>query len=81
MKLEEMQKYKDITFLEFMQMKGATNQVMLDVMQSAIYMAAGVSIDRASAYESLRTLKDTDKEVSKVETIKRFLFGGDEYDR
>ncbi|MCK5389918.1 MAG: NAD(P)-binding protein, partial [Candidatus Thorarchaeota archaeon] len=42
MKLEEMKKYKDISFLEFMQSRGATNQVMLDVMQSAIYMAAGV---------------------------------------
>ncbi len=80
MKLEEMQKYKDITFLEFMQSKGATNQVMLDVMQSAIYMAAGVPIDKASAYESLRTLRDTDKESRKLESAKRLIFGSDEYD-
>ncbi|MHA1577070.1 MAG: phytoene desaturase family protein [Candidatus Thorarchaeota archaeon] len=81
MKLEEMKKHKDITFLEFMQSKGATNQVILDVMQSAIYMAAGVGIDQASAYESLRTLKDTDKESSKIDTIKKLLFGiGVEYD-
>jgi phytoene dehydrogenase-like protein len=80
MKLEEMQKYKDITFLEFMQSRGATNQVMLDVMQSAIYMAAGVPIDKASAYESLRTLRDTDKESGKVESAKKLLFGSDEYD-
>jgi all-trans-retinol 13,14-reductase len=80
MKLEEMKKYKDITFLEFMESKGATNQVMLDVMQSAIFLAAGVPIDRASAYESLRTLKDTDKESSKLGSAKRVLFGGSEYD-
>ena len=80
MKLEEMRKYKDITFLEFMQSRGATNQVMLDVMQSAIFMAAGVPIDQASAYEALRTLKDTDKESSKLQSAKRLLFGGSEYD-
>jgi phytoene dehydrogenase-like protein len=80
MKLEEMKQYKDITFLEFMQSKGATNQVILDVMQSAIYMAAGVGIDEASAYEALRTLKDTDKESSKIDSAKRLLFGSDEYD-
>ena len=80
MKLEEMQKYKDISFLEFMQSKGATNQVMLDVMQSAIYMAAGVPITEASAYESLRTLKDTDKESSKLGSAKRLIFGSGEYD-
>ena len=62
MKLEEMKKYKDISFLEFMQSRGATHQITLDVMQSAIYMAAGVPISQASAYEALRTLKDTDKE-------------------
>ena len=80
MKLEEMKKYKDITFLEFMQSRGATNQVMLDVMQSAIYMAAGVGIDRASAYESLRTLKDTDKERPKLQSIKNLFFSSEEYD-
>lgn len=81
MKLDEMRKYKNISFLEFMQSKGATNQVMLDVMQSAIYMAAGVPIDQASAYEALRTLKDTDKESSKIGSIKKLLFGsGAEYD-
>ena len=80
MKLEEMQRYKDITFLEFMQSKGATNQVMLDVMQSAIYMAAGVPINEASAYEALRTLKDTDKESSKLDSIMRLFFGSEEYD-
>jgi len=80
MKLEEMKKYKDISFLEFMQSKGATNQVMLDVMQSAIYMAAGVPITEASAYEALRTLKDTDKESSKLGSIKRLIFGSGEYD-
>ena len=81
MKLEEMKSYNDISFLEFMQSKGATNQVMLDVMQSAIYMAAGVGIDQASAYESLRTLKDTDKDSSKLDTLKKLLFGiGVEYD-
>jgi phytoene dehydrogenase-like protein len=80
MKLAEMKEYKDITFQEFMESQGATNQVMLDVMQSAIYMAAGVPITEASAYESLRTLKDTDKETSKIESAKRILFGSDEYD-
>jgi phytoene dehydrogenase-like protein len=81
MKLDEMRKYKDISFLEFMRSKGATNQVMLDVMQSAIFMAAGVPIDQASAYEALRTLKDTDKESSKIGSIKKILFGsGAEYD-
>jgi len=80
MKLEEMKKYKDISFLEFMQSRGATNQVMLDVMQSAIYMAAGVPITEASAYEALRTLKDTDKESSKLGSAKRLLFGSSEYD-
>jgi phytoene dehydrogenase-like protein len=80
MKLEEMRQYKDITFLEFMQSHGATNQVMLDVMQSAIFMAAGVPIDQASAYEALRTLKDTDKESSKLQLAKRLLLGGSEYD-
>ena len=80
MKLEEMRKYKDITFLEFMQSKGATHQVTLDVMQSAIFMAAGVPIDQASAYEALRTLKDTDKESSKLQSAKRLLFGGSAYD-
>ncbi|MHA2081606.1 MAG: FAD-dependent oxidoreductase, partial [Candidatus Thorarchaeota archaeon] len=80
MKLEEMQQYKDISFLEFMKSKGATNQIMLDVMQSAIYMAAGVPINEASAYESLRTLKDTDKESSRLGSAKRLLFGSGEYD-
>ncbi|TFF95237.1 NAD(P)/FAD-dependent oxidoreductase [Candidatus Thorarchaeota archaeon] len=80
MKLEKMKQYKDITFLEFMQSQGATNQVILDVMQSAIYMAAGVGIDEASAYEALRTLKDTDKESSKLGSAKRLLFGSEEYD-
>ncbi len=81
MKLDEMRKYKDISFLEFMQSRGATNQVMLDVMQSAIYMAAGVPIEQASAYEALRTLKDTDKESSKLGSLKKLLFGsGANYD-
>ncbi len=81
MKLDEMKKYKDISFEEFMHSKGATNQVMLDVMQSAIYMAAGVPIDQASAYEALCTLKDTDKESSKLRSVKKLLFGmGEEYD-
>lgn len=80
MKLEEMKKYKDISFLEFMQSRGATNQVMLDVMQSAIYMAAGVPITEASAYEALRTLKDTDKESSKIGSAKSLLLGSSEYD-
>ncbi|MHA1882552.1 MAG: phytoene desaturase family protein [Candidatus Thorarchaeota archaeon] len=81
MKLEEMKKYKDISFLEFMQLKGVTHQVTLDVMQSAIYMAAGVGIDQASAYESLRTLKDTDKESTIMGSVKKLLFGiGLEYD-
>jgi all-trans-retinol 13,14-reductase len=80
MKIEEMRKYKDISFLEFMQSNGATNQVMLDVMQSAIYMAAGVPISEASAYEALRTLKDTDRESSKISSAKRLIFGSSEYD-
>ncbi|UCE09855.1 MAG: NAD(P)/FAD-dependent oxidoreductase [Candidatus Thorarchaeota archaeon] len=80
MKLEEMRKYKDITFLEFMMSRGADNQVILDVMQSAIFMAAGVPIDEASAYEALRTLKDTDKESSKLGSAKRLIFGSSEYD-
>ncbi|TFG35017.1 NAD(P)/FAD-dependent oxidoreductase [Candidatus Thorarchaeota archaeon] len=80
MKLEEMEKYKDISFFEFMQSHGATNQVMLDVMQSAIYMAAGVPITEASAYEALRTLKDTDKESSKIGSAIRLLLGSREYD-
>jgi phytoene dehydrogenase-like protein len=80
MTLNEMKKYKDISFLEFMQSRGATNQVMLDVMQSAIYMAAGVPISKASAYEALRTLKDTDRESSKISSIRRLLLGSSEYD-
>ncbi|MFW9925295.1 MAG: phytoene desaturase family protein [Candidatus Thorarchaeota archaeon] len=80
MKLEEMKRYKDISFLEFMQSRGATNQVMLDVMQSAIYMAAGVPITEASAYEALRTLKDTDKESSRLDSAKRLILGSGEYD-
>jgi all-trans-retinol 13,14-reductase len=80
MKLEEMKKYKNISFLEFMKSRGATNQVMLDVMQSAIYMAAGVPISEASAYEALRTLKDTDRETSKLTSAKRLIFGSSEYD-
>lgn len=80
MKLEEMKKYKDISFLDFMQSNNAKNQVMLDVMQSAIYMAAGVPISEASAYEALRTLKDTDKESSKLNSLKQLFFGSGEYD-
>ena len=80
MKLEEMKKYKDISFLEFMQSRGATHQVTLDVMQSAIYMAAGVPITQASAYEALRTLKDNDKESSKLGSAKRLILGSDEFD-
>ncbi|MFX1482559.1 MAG: phytoene desaturase family protein [Promethearchaeota archaeon] len=80
MKLDEMKKYKDISFLEFMQSRGATNQVILDVMQSAIYMAAGVPISEASAYEALRSLKDTDKESSKLGSLKRLIFGSRDYD-
>ncbi|MFX1580122.1 MAG: NAD(P)-binding protein, partial [Promethearchaeota archaeon] len=80
MKLKEMQKYKDISFLEFMKSEGITNQVILDVMQSAIYLAAGVPINEASAYEALRTLKDTDKESSTLASVKKLLFGSDDYD-
>ncbi|NHI89971.1 MAG: FAD-dependent oxidoreductase [Candidatus Thorarchaeota archaeon] len=80
MKLEEMKKYKDISFLEFMQSRGATNQTMLDVMEAAIYLAAGVPISEASAYEALRTLKDTDKESSKLGSVKRLLLGSSDYD-
>ncbi len=80
MKLEEMKKYKDITFLEFMRRNNALHQPMLDVMQSAIFMAAGVGVDEASAYEALRTLKDTDKETPKLTTIRNLLFGSSEYD-
>ncbi|MFW9832856.1 MAG: phytoene desaturase family protein [Candidatus Thorarchaeota archaeon] len=80
MKLKEMQKYKDISFLEFMKSQGVTNQAILDVMQSAIYLAAGVPISEASAYEALRTLKDTDKESSKLASAKKLLFGSDDYD-
>jgi phytoene dehydrogenase-like protein len=76
-----MKRYKDISFLEFMRSHGTTNKTILDVMQSAVYMAAGVGIDRASAYEALRTLKDTDKESSKMSSIKKLIFGlGIEYD-
>ncbi len=81
MKLDEMRRYKDITFLEFMQRHNATNSTILDVIQSAIYMAAGVGVDRASAYEALRTLKDTDKESSRISSIKKLIFGmGVEFD-
>lgn len=80
MKIEEMREYKDISFGEFMKSKGATNQIMLDVMQSAIYMAAGVGINEASAYESLKTLKDTDKESTKLQSVKKLLFGTGDYD-
>lgn len=80
MKLKEMQQYKDITFYEFMKARGATNQVMLDVMQSAIYMAAGVPITKVSAYEALRTLRDTDRDEPKLKIIKKIIFGSEEYD-
>jgi len=80
MKLDEMKRYKDITFLEFMRRHGTTNQVILEVIQSAVYMAAGVGIDEASAYEALRTLKDTDREYPKTTMLKRLLFGSVEYD-
>ncbi len=80
MSLEEMEKYRNISFQEFMESEGATNQVMLDVMQSAIYMAAGVPIDKASAYEALRTLRDTDKESSRIQSARNLLFGSDDYD-
>ncbi len=80
MDVAEMREYKDITFLEFMHANGVTDQNILDVMQSAIYMAAGVPIDRASAYEALRTLKDTDKELPRGESLRRILFGSEEYD-
>ncbi|MBS3793849.1 MAG: NAD(P)/FAD-dependent oxidoreductase [Candidatus Thorarchaeota archaeon] len=80
MGLEEMKEYKDISFQEFMEKHNADNQVILDVMESAIYMAAGVPVEEASAYEALRTLKDTDKETSKLESLKKLLFGSDEYD-
>ncbi|MFW9799141.1 MAG: phytoene desaturase family protein [Candidatus Thorarchaeota archaeon] len=80
MSLEEMERYRNISFQEFMESEGATNQVMLDVMQSAIYMAAGVPIDKASAYEALRTLRDTDKESSRIQSAKNLLFGSDDYD-
>ena len=63
-----------------MQSRGATHQITLDVMQSAIYMAAGVPISQASAYEALRTLKDTDKESSKLGSAKRLLMGSADYD-
>jgi phytoene dehydrogenase-like protein len=61
-------------------MKGVTNQTILDVMQSALYMAAGVPIEEASAYEALRTLKDTDKETPKIDSIKNLLLGSQDYD-
>ncbi|MFO7835970.1 MAG: FAD-dependent oxidoreductase [Candidatus Thorarchaeota archaeon] len=80
MSLEEMKEYKDISFLEFMKNNNVENQVILDVMESAIYMAAGVPVEEASAYEALRTLKDTDKDTSKIKSLKKLLFGSDEYD-
>jgi len=80
MRLDEMRKHKDESFLEFMKSRGATNQVMLDVMQSAIYMAAGVPINEASAYEALRTLRDTDKETTRLASLRKLLFGSEEYD-
>jgi len=80
MKLDEMRKHKDESFLAFMESRGATNPVMLDVMQSAIYMAAGVPINEASAYEALRTLRDTDKEMTRLVSLKKLLLGSEEYD-
>jgi phytoene dehydrogenase-like protein len=61
-------------------MKGVTNQTIIDVLQSALYMAAGVPIEQASAYEALRTLKDTDKETPKGESLKNLLIGSQEFD-
>ncbi len=80
MKLEEMKRYKDITFAEFLDHHNMTNQTIRDVIESAIYLAAGVGIDKASAYEALRTLKDTDREQSKLALLRRLLFGSLEYD-
>jgi len=78
--LDEMRKHKDESFLHFMQSRGATNPVMLDVMQSAVYMAAGVPINEASAYEALRTLRDTDKETTRLASLRKLLLGSEEYD-
>jgi len=80
MKLQEMRMYRHLTFLDYMRMKGVTNQTILDVMQSALYMAAGVPIEEASAYEALRTLKDTDKETPTIDSIKNLLLGSQDYD-
>ncbi len=80
MKLDEMRKHKDESFLHFMESRGATNPVMLDVMQSAVYMAAGVPISEASAYEALRTLRDTDKETTRLASLRKLLLGSEEYD-
>jgi phytoene dehydrogenase-like protein len=80
MKLREMRMYRHLTFLDYLQMKGVTNQTIIDVLQSALYMAAGVPIEQASAYEALRTLKDTDKETPKGESLKNLLIGSQEFD-
>ncbi|MEM4736220.1 MAG: FAD-dependent oxidoreductase, partial [Candidatus Thorarchaeota archaeon] len=81
MRLDDMKRFKDISFLDYMHRNGMYDQNVLDVIQSAVFMAAGVGIDRASAYETLRTLRDTDKESSKIHSMKKLLFGiGVEYD-
>ncbi|RDE11154.1 MAG: hypothetical protein C4K47_10305 [Candidatus Thorarchaeota archaeon] len=80
MKLREMRTYQHLTFIEYLRMKGVTNQTIMDVMESALYLAAGVPIEQASAYEALRTLKDTDKETPKIRSLKNLLFGSQDYD-
>lgn len=80
MKLRQMRSYRHLTFLEYLRMKGVTNQTIIDVLQSALYLASGVPIEQASAYEALRTLKDTDKETPKIQTLKNLLLGSQEFD-
>ncbi len=77
---EKMLHEKDKTFAQYLDEHNITHKVLRDILESGLYLATGVPITEASAYESLMTLKDTDKNEPKLKAIKKILFGTNDYD-
>ena len=72
---EKMLLEKGKTFAQFLDEHKITHPILRDVLESGLYLATGVPITQSSAYESLMTLKDTDKNEPKLQAIKKILLG------
>ncbi len=77
---EKMLRERNKTFAQFLDEHKITHKVLRDILESGLYLATGVPITEASAYESLMTLKDTDKNEPKLKAIKKILLGTNDYD-